>query len=194
MIDEFDFKKLNTMTAFLKAESESFSEDTTRYIECLILRYDLVAAIPDELKIEEIPDEIIDTIRNGFIPTKEDLLPLDKNAQAYLITQLVWLCGMHRIIYYSSLSAQDDHYSKAEDLIKMQESSGSHVFASYIYAALALLNCRIVSDEYIASLTNNFDNSEENILKLNRIFAELCESIYLRYHEDFQYYEFIENE
>lgn len=169
MIDEFDFKKLNTMTAFLKAESESFSEDTTRYIECLILRYDLVAAIPDEIKIEEIPDEIIDIIRNGFIPTKEDLLPLDKNGQAYLITQLVWLCGMHRIIYYSSLSTQDEEedYSKAEELVKMQESSGSHFFASYIYAALALLNCRIASDEYIATLTNNFDNSEENIIKLN---------------------------
>lgn len=194
MIDEFDFKKLNTMTAFLKAESESFSEDTARYIECLILRYELVAAIPDELKIEEIPDEIIDIMRNGLIPTKEDLLPLDKNAQAYLITQLVWLCGMHRIIYYSSLSTIEEDYSKVERIVKMQETSGSQFFASYIYAALALLNCRIATDEYIEALTNNFDDSEENMMRLNLIFCELCESIYLRYHEDFHYYEFIGNE
>jgi hypothetical protein len=182
MIDEFELKKLNTMTAFLKAESESFSEDTIIFIECLIGRYNLVAALSEEIKIEDIPDEILDIIREGRAPNVEDLVPLDSYAQTYLISQLIWICGIGRIIYYSD-------ESKAEEIIKMQEHSGAHFWASYIYSAFALLNCRVISDEFMAIMTNNYDNSTQNVLRLNRIFIELCECIYLRHHEDLHYYD-----
>lgn len=190
MIEELDLKQLSTMTAFLKAESESASEFTIEFLECLLTRYNLDVALFEELELEGVPEEIIKIIQSGKVPTKEDLLPLDSGEQNILIMELIWFCGMHRIAVYT----EDEEVEEGEDstldrFIVLREVSPSHWIGSYLIAALTLLMCRIPSDEYIDRLTNNFDESQENVEAMTHLFLETCSCLYQRYSEDDFFYQ-----
>lgn len=190
MIEELDLKQLSTMTAFLKEESESASEFTIEFLECLLSRYNLDVALFEELELDGVPEEIIKIIQSGKVPTKEDLLPLDSGEQNLLIMELIWFCGVHRIAVYT----EDEEVEAGEDstldrFIVMREVSPAHWIGSYLIAALTLLMCKIPSDEYIDRLTNNFDEAQQNVEAMTHLFLETCSSLYQRYSEDDFFYQ-----
>jgi hypothetical protein len=185
MIDELDLQKLNTLVASIKADSESASEFTIRFLECLMKRYHLKEALKKTTAIDDIPDDIIKILKEGNIPTKEDLLALDFDTQNFLITEMVWKAGMGKICTYSYDIEQEEGIPGIfECIMAMPDVSTAHWRASYLFAALALLMSTIPSYDMVNSITNNFDNSEENIRYIEDRFVEICRAIYVRYKED----------
>lgn len=189
MIEELDFSTLHTMAASLKAESETASEFTIDFIQCLMERYNLDTAVFEELELEEIPDEIIKILQDGKIPTKEDLLPLDSDTQNSLVMELIWLCGMQRVAAYcEDEEIEEGDSSTFDKILVMREVSPAHWVGSYLITALTLLMAKVPSEDFIDAITDNFEDSPENLLRITNILIETCGSIYYRYYEDSQYY------
>jgi hypothetical protein len=190
VIEELDFTKLNSMVASIKAESESTSEFTVEFIECLQKRYNLDSALYEGVEIEDIPDEIIKIMQSGKPLTKEDLLPLDSDGQNYLMMELVWFCGMQRIATYGDGEELDEgEPSTFDKILIMRDVSSAHWIGGYLIAALTLLFAKIPSEDYIDSLTDNFEDSQENIMKISNFFVEACSSVFCRYNEDMCFYD-----
>jgi hypothetical protein len=188
--EELDFTQLNSMVASLKAESESTSEFTVEFIECLQSRYNLDSALYEDIELEDVPDEIIKILQSGKVPTKEDLLPLDSDGQNYLMMELVWLCGMQRIASYSDgEELEEGEPSTFDKILVMRDVSPAHWIGGYLIAALTLLFAKIPSEDFIDSLSNNFEDSQENIMKISNLFVESCSSIFYRYNEDMCFYD-----
>lgn len=190
MIDELDLKKLNTMTAFLKAESEYTSQFTIGFIECLIYRYNLDTALFDGIEIEGFPDELISMIQRGEVPSQDDLLSLDSNEQNNFIITLVWYAGLQRIKEFSSYDEQqeDGVPSFVDQFLVMGDISSAHRAGSYLMAALTLLMACIPSPDFMDAITNNFEDSPYNVKRITGMFVEICGSLYQRYYEDNHYY------
>lgn len=189
MIEEIDYTQLHNITSKLKEDSESTSNFTIEFIECLMKRYNLDVALVEGVEIEDIPDGIITIIQDGKIPTKEDLLPLNSAMQNYLITELIFFCGMHRIAFYSEdEELEEGEATTFDSILAMREVSAAHSIGSYLIAALTLLNARIPSNDYVDLLTNNFDDSPDGLNKLTLILFETFANIFFRYEEDQFYY------
>jgi hypothetical protein len=195
MNEELDLKQLHTMTAFLKAESESTMGDTIGFIECLQKRHGLrqsLAANPN-IEIEDIPDDIIKILREGKIPTSEDLLPLSSLQQDHLVMALIWIAGIERISQYCYDGDYDD--SPVEYILAMRDVSDRHYFGSYLFAALTLLMSTIPSYDYVSSLCNDFEDFPGNEQFIIDRFIEVCMAIKTKYYEDIDwYYNFKEGE
>ena len=190
MIEEFDFTKLNNMAAFLKAESETASEFTIEFIECLLKRYNLQTALFEGIEFEDVPEEIISIIQSGNIPTKEDLLPMDSDAQNALMMELVWFCGMQRIsVYCEEEEVEEGDSSTFDKILVMRDVSPAHWIGSYLVTSLTLLMSQLPSEDFIDALTNNFDECQENLMRISNLFIETCGSIYYRYQEDSCFYD-----
>lgn len=191
MIDEVDLQQLSTMTAFLKAESESAAEFTIEFLECLIKRYNLDTALFDELELEDVPDEIIKTIQQGKVPTQEDLLPLDSGEQNLFLMEMVWFAGMQRIAAYcEDEELEEGEPSTFDTILAMRDVSTAHWIGSYLIAALTLLLSRMPSHEFVDSLTNNFEETDQNVQRITNFFIETCGSLYHRFKEDNCFYDF----
>lgn len=190
MIEELDFTKLNNMAAFLKEESETASEFTIEFIECLLKRYNLQTALFEGVEFEEVPEEIISIIQSGNVPTKEDLLPMDSDAQNALMMELVWFCGMQRIsVYCEEEKIEEGDSSTFDKILVMRDVSPAHWIGSYLITSLTLLMSQLPSEDFIDALTNNFDGSQENLMRISNLFIETCGSIYYRYQEDSCFYD-----
>ena len=189
MIDTNDLKQLNILTANLKKDSEAAANFTIEFLDCLFRRYNLKISLKGEIEIEEIPDEIIKTLQSGDIPTVEDLLPLDPEAQNTLIMQMIWFAGMKRIsVYCHDEETEDGIPSPIECILAMQDVSAAHLYGSYLFAALALLMSDIPSYDFVNSLCNNFDDSPENIQFIIDRLVEVCISIHSRHVEDMDWF------
>lgn len=191
MLNELDFKQLNNLTAFLKAESESNADFTISYLECLMNRYNLKSVLTEEFEHDGIPDVIFQILKEGKIPTKEDLLPLDSDTQHLLLREMIWCCGMGRIATYSYEEENEEGIPKSIDcILAMQDVSDAHLYGSYLFAGLALLMSVVPSYELVNSICNNFEDTPENIQHIVDRFIEVCISIFTRYQEDEWYYDF----
>lgn len=189
MIEEIDYAKLNTMTSFLKQESESTSDFTIEFIECLMNRYNLDTALFEGVEIDDIPDEIIRILQEGRIPTKEELLPLNSDAQNYLMMELIWFCGMQRIaLFCEDEQLEEGEPSTFDTILAMRDVSTAHAIGCYLISALTILTSRMPSDNFIDLLTNNFEDTPENCNRISMVLLETCSNILCRYQEDQYYY------
>lgn len=187
--ENFDIKALHNRIAELKEESERSVDFTYEFIECLIKRHDLAQIIHDEHEFEDVPEEVTNLLKKGEIPSKEMISTMDIDTQDYLIKDLVWICGMGAIAWYSENDKEyeDMNPTPFDEIIEMPNVSVGHHSASYIIAALALLMARIPSSKMIEAITNNFDNSEEQLYNNAFYYSDLCFSILRRYQEDIDY-------
>lgn len=195
MNEMFDLKQLHTLTATLKAESESAIGDTIGFIECLQKRHGLSQSLKSnpDIEFEDIPDDIINILRDGEIPTPEDLLPLSSLKQDHLVMGLIWVAGIEKIAAYSYEYEYDD--GPVECILAMRDVSIYHFYGSYLFAALTLLMSSIPSFDYVNSLCNNFQDFPGNDQFIIDRFVEVCMAIKAKYDEDMQwYYNFKEDE
>ena len=189
MIDTDDLKQLNILTANLKKHSESTANYTIELLECLLKRYNLRVSLNSEIEMEDIPDEIIKTLKEGRVPTVEDLLPLDSETQNILIMEMIWFAGMHRIASYShDEDLEEGEPSPIECILAMQDVSMAHSYGSYLFAALALLMSAIPSYDFVNALCNNFEDTPENIKNIINHFVEVVISIHSRHVEDITWF------
>jgi hypothetical protein len=104
--------------------------------------------------------------------------------------ELVWLCGMQRIASYcEDEELEEGEPSTFDRILVMRDVSPAHWIGGYLISALTLLFAKIPSEDFIDSLTNNFEDSHENIMKISNSYVEACSSIFYRYNEDMCFYD-----
>jgi hypothetical protein len=190
MEDKFDIKALQSRIAEIKQETEETTEFTMEYLECLLKRHDLANILHEDCEFDETPDEVVEALRKGELPKKEDVARMSMEAQDYLIKDCVYMCGLGAISWYGdNLPGYEEIEPKPfEEIITMPDISPGHHTASYIVAGLTLLFADIPSQRTIELLTNNFDSSEEQLQENMEYFNEVCVMILKRYKEDLEYY------
>lgn len=187
--ENFDIKALQNRIAELKEESERSVDFTYEFIECLIKRHDLGQIIHQDHEFEDVPEEVTDLLKKGEVPSKELISIMDIDTQDYLIKDLVWICGMGAVAWYSENDSiyKDVDPKPFDEIIELPNVSPGHHSGSYVIAALTLLMGGIPSQELVSAITNDFNGSEEQMYKNAYYYSDLCFSILRRYKEDVEY-------
>jgi hypothetical protein len=185
----FDMSALTERINKLKEENEESTEFTHEFLTCLMERHDLKESLLESISFEDIPNEIIKSLIEGVVPSKDVLISLDPDTQRNLVYRLVWICGMNAIDYYTGeLPVEEGEISILEAVIEMTEISETRYVVSHIIAAYTLLMSRLPSVEFIESITNELDESPEQFQKNIDMFVELSGSLVTRWREDQAYY------
>lgn len=182
---EFNLSGLSDRINKIKQEGEESSMFTLEFLNCLLARHDLESALPDDFQIEDIPQTIIESLQQGKVPSKEEIILIDSDLQNSLICELVWLCGMYAVSCYTSdVTPAEGEPTYFESVLSMLEVSAGHFIGCYIIAAFSLLMSKVPSIDLVEAITNNFDDSDEQIQKSQEFFVELAAGILLRWKED----------
>jgi hypothetical protein len=191
--ETFDLKSLQSRINDIKKEGQESVEFTFQYIQCLMERHDLVESIPDDYEIEDVPDKILDALRVGEIPSTEDLILMDADTQNYFLFELIWLCGMTAIAFYTKDEKEEDEDEGEDDeeyvstfdvILSMMYVSPGHWTACYLIAVFSLLMAKVPSENMIANLTNDFSDDPDQCQINMDLFVELASSVITRYSED----------
>lgn len=189
--NQIDLKSLQSRINEIKKEGEEITDFTYDFLQCLMYRHDLSECIPPDFELEDVPDHIVESLRNGNVPEKEQLLMISPDAQNFMCFELIWVCGMGAIASYGADKDGNEEEgipSTFDVILAMRDVSPAHNIGSYIIAAFALLMCQLPSEDMIARITNNFDDSQEQLQNNMDNFVELAASIVTRYREDLMYY------
>ena len=189
--NSLDLKSLQARINEIKKEGEEITDFTYDFIQCLMHRHDLKDCIPPDFELEEIPDYIFDSLRNGIVPTKEQLILISPDDQNFMCFELIWVCGMGAIASYGADEDGDEEQgipSTFDAILAMRDVSPAHNIASYLIAALSLLMCQLPGEDLIENITNNFDESQEQLQNNIDNFVEFASAIVTRYREDMMYY------
>lgn len=187
--DTFNLKTLQSRIQKIKEESEETSYLTYDIIECLFVRHNLAGILSQKQEFDGVPEEIVEKIKSGILPSKDELSTLSVESQDILIKQLVWICGMGTIAWYSRKWEEDGLDSPFKFIASMCDVDEGHYAATYLIAAFTLLLGHIPSPHLIETLTNNYSSTQESLDSTIEIFNELCISIISRYNEDREMYE-----
>lgn len=183
--ETIDLKSLQSRINEIKKEGQESADFTIEYIECLMKRHDLKDSIPDDYELEEVPDSVIDCLRKGEIPTREQIILMDSDIQNYFLFEMIWLCGMTAISYYTSEEELEEGEDGTFDIILgMMHISSGHWTACYLICVLSLLMAKVPSEDMISSFTNNFSDDPEQCQKNMNYFIEFASSVLNRYNED----------
>lgn len=188
MEDKFDLKELQKRIAEVKEETEFVTKFSHVFLECLLKRHDLKNIIYEKHQFENVPDEVTQCLKDGKIPTEEQLSVMDAETQDYLIKECVFICGMGAVAFYSETSEDEEQKTVFDDILEMSNESPAHFVGMHMISVLTLLFCRIPSYDLIETLTNNFDSSQKNLEYCLDIYNEFCLSLYNRFLEDKEYY------
>jgi hypothetical protein len=187
----FNINELQKRIQEVKKEEEESTIFTLDFLECLIKRHDLSNMIDSDQNFEDVPDSVIDYLRNGEVPPKELIESLSPETQDYLIKDCVFICGMGAVSYYSDNNPvyKDLDPKPFDSIIEMPSISPGHHTSAYIVAALTLLLSDIPAQDIMELLTNKFSSDNDQLEQNIQTFNELCVSILKRYYEDKMYYQ-----
>jgi SHS2 domain-containing protein len=189
--NQIDLKSLQSRINDIKKEGEEITDFTYDFLHCLMFRHDLADCLPPDFELEDVPDHIVESLRNGNVPEKEQLLMISPDAQNFMCFELVWVCGMGALAAYGADEDGDEEEgipSTFDVILAMRDVSPAHDMASYIIAALTLLMCQVPSEDMIARLTHDFNDDHEQLQQNMDNFVELASAIITRYREDMMYY------
>lgn len=188
MEDKFDLKELQKRITEVKQETEYVTKFTQDFLECLIKRHDLQNIIYEAHEFENIPDDITQCLKDGKIPTEDQLSTVDSQSQDNLIKECIFICGMGAIAFYSETSEDEEENTAFDDILEMSNESPAHYLGMHLMSVLALLFCRIPSFDMVKTITKDFDSSQGNIEYCLDLYNEFCLSLYSRFAEDKEYY------
>lgn len=185
----FDMSGLNERINKIKKEGEESSDFTLDFLQCLMERHDLSNSIPADFEIENIPESIMDTLRQGELPTKEEIIIVNEEEQNILIFELIWICGMNAVSFYTDYEeTEDEEITVFDSILSMLSLSPGHHVGCYLIAVYTLLMCRVPSVEMMEIITDNFNSDPDRLLKNQDLFIELSAAVLFRWKEDKIYY------
>ncbi len=185
-----DLKSLQSRINEIKKEGKESADFTIEFITCLMERHDLQDSIPEDYELEDIPDSVLDSLKKGEVPEKDQIIMMDSDTQNYLLFELIWLCGMTAISCYTSLEKVEEGEESTFDIIlSMMYISPGHWTACYLIAVLTLLMAKVPSEDMISKMTNEFSDDPEQCQKNMDYFVEFASSVLSRYIEDKVYLE-----
>ena len=196
--DKFDIKSLQKRIQEIKTENEHGITFTQEFLKCLFERHNLKEIIHEDQEFEDVPELIVEKIKNGEVPEYHEIALMDIDTQDHLLKDCVWMCGMGAIAWYSQNLEEYKDLEEEEkpfnQIIKMPDMGIGYHSASFLIAAFTMLMADVPSEELIVTLTNNFSDDEKQVEKNFELFNELCLGIYRRYEEDLSMYELEEDE
>jgi hypothetical protein len=185
----FDMNGLMDRINRIKQEGEETTDFTVEFLQCLMERHDLASSIPEDFELDDVPDSIFSTLRCGDIPSKEELILLESGVQNNLIFEMIWLCGMNAISYYTQdVEVDEGEVSVFESILTMLSVSPGHFVGCYLISVYTLLMCKVPSLEMMEIITDNFNSEPDRLNKNQDIFVEMAAAILLRWKEDKVYY------
>lgn len=184
--DSINLQYLQSRINDIRKEGQESVDFTIEFIECLMERHDLMESIPDDFELDDVPDIILDSLRKGEIPTKEQIILMDTDIQNYFLFELIWLCGMTAIAYYTSdeKSENGEQSNTFDVILSMLQVSPGHATGCYLICVFTLLMGQIPSETMISNITNNFSDDFDQCQKNMDYFVELSSSVLTRYKED----------
>lgn len=183
--ETIDLKSLQSRINDIKKEGQESADFTIEYISCLMDRHDLKDSVPDDYELDDIPDSVFDSLRKGEIPSKDQIILMDSDTQNYLLFELIWLCGMTAISFYTSEEEVEEGEPGTFDVILgMMQISPGHWTACYLICVLTLLMAKVPSEDMIAKITNDFSDDTDQCQKNMDYFIEFASSVLTRYNED----------
>jgi hypothetical protein len=185
--DSINLKFLQSRINDIKQEGQESVDFTIEYLQCLMARHDLMESIPDDFELDDVPDSILDTLRKGEIPTKDEIILMDTEIQNYFLFELIWLCGMTAIAYYTSDESDNEQQNNPNTfdvIVSMLEVSPGHATGCYLIAVFTLLMSQLPTEAMISNITNNFSDDFDQCQKNMDYFVELASSILTRHKED----------
>ena len=189
IMENFDLKSLQSRINEIKQDGQESVDFTIEYINCLIERHDLSSSLPEDYELDNVPECVFESIRKGNVPTKEEIILMDSEVQNYLLFELIWLCGMTAISFYSSCEEIEEGIPGTFDvIIDMVNVSPGHWSACYLIAVLTLLMAKIPSESVISVLTDNFSDDPNQIQINMNYFIEFAASVLQRHKEDCVYH------
>jgi hypothetical protein len=190
MDEKFDLSSLQTRINDIKKDGQESADFTIEYLECLMRRHDLCQSIPDDYELEGVPETIFESIRKEEVPSKEEILLMDTDTQNFFLFEMIWICGMTAIGYYTSdEELEEGEPGTLDSILAMSSVSPGHWSACYLIAVLALLMARVPSEDMIAAITDNFSDSPEQIQTNMNHFIEFSASVLFRHTEDIVYHD-----
>lgn len=183
--ETIDLKSLQARINDIKKEGQESADFTLEFIDCLLQRHDLKDSIPDDYEILDIPDSILDCLRKGEVPSKEQIIMMDSDTQNYFLFELIWLCGMTAVSFYTSdEEVEEDDMGTFEVILGMMHISPGHWTACYLIAVLSLLMAKVPSEDMISKITNDFSDDPDQCQRNMDYFVEFASSVLTRYNED----------
>ena len=189
MDEKFDLSSLQSRINDIKKDGQESADFTIEYLECLMERHDLGKSIPDEYELEGVPEAVFESLRKGEIPNKEEILLMDSDTQNFFLFEMVWVCGMTAVAYYTSDEEKEDGVpSTFEAILELVNISPGHWSACYLIAVLTLLMAKVPTEDMISLMTNNFSDDPEQIQINLDYFIEFASGLLCRHAEDFAYH------
>jgi hypothetical protein len=185
----FDMSVLTERITQIKSDTKEVSDCTMEYLECLMKRYALKESIPEHFKVEDVPDDIIELLRSGELPSEDRIATLDPDTQTSLVFDLIWACGIKSVYEYveSTEEPQEVRDEFFDSILALLDISPAHVTGCYIIAVLTLIMHKIPSVSMIETITNNFDDSETSIHNSREFFVECASSLIFRWRDEKNY-------
>lgn len=184
--DSINLKFLQSRINDIKQEGQESVDFTLEYLECLMNRHDLMESIPQDFELDDVPDIILDTLRKGEIPTKDQIILMDTQVQNYFLFELIWLCGMTAVAYYTSDEQNEDNEepNTFDVIMSMLQISPGHATGCYLISVFTLLMGQLPTESMISNITNGFSDDFEQCQKNMDYFVELSSAVLTRYKED----------
>lgn len=184
-VNEFNLSYLQKKINELKEETNESSEYTIEYLQCLMEDHDLQDSLDEVIEIKEIPDIILNKLRQGDIPSEDDLLSIDAFMQFVLRSELIFACGMHRLKLLGGEELKEGcEYPMCEVVTRLTEMSPACCGGAYIFMAMLLLTSVIPSPIIIGAMTSNFGESQEEVETSSLVFQELSDNLLDRYRHE----------
>lgn len=184
MPEVFTNESLEVLIAGICREGDELSDVTLDFVQCLIKRHNLFDCNLEPLNDKNVSSVIRDALIQKISPTKEQINLMDKSTQIKFIIQLIWLCGLYSIEYYT----KNQETESLDLVLAMMDVSDGHALGGYLFCVITLLHSRVPTVDFVAQLTNEFDDSYENIVTTQDYFKDLLYSLLCRWKEDQKYY------
>jgi hypothetical protein len=190
MDEKFDLSSLQTRINDIKKDGQESADFTIEYLECLMERHDLGRSIPDDYELDGVPETIFESLRKEEVPSKEEILLMDSDTQNFFLFEMIWICGMTAIGFYTSdEELEEGEPGTLDSILAMSSVSSGHWSACYLIAVLTLLMARVPSEDMIAAFTDNFSDSAEQIQTNMDHFIEFSAAVLCRHTEDSVYHD-----
>lgn len=188
--EQFDLKSLQTRINDIKKEGQETANFTKEFIECLMIRHDLEYSVPEDFELEGVPESIFDKLRQGEVPSEEEITMMDSETQNSLLFELIWLCGMTAVGYYTrDEELEEGELSTVQTIFEMSKESPGHMLAMYLISVLSLLMGQLPSQRMIETITNGYIDDDDQMQRNVDMFIEWGSAVLTRHQEDIVYFD-----
>lgn len=115
---------------------------------------------------------------------------MDSETQNSLLFELIWLCGMTAVSYYTKdEELEEGEPSTVQAIFEMSKESPGHMLAMYLISVLSLLMGQLPSQRMIETITSDYSDDDDQMQRNVDMFIEWGSAVLTRHQEDMIYFD-----